>query len=87
MIIRLGALVEEVRSQFRLDWQGIHGIAHFRRVRDNGLEVAKSTGARKHVVSLFAFIHDSQRWSDGTDPDHGRRPQNIWNPWMEISSS
>ncbi len=25
------------------------------------------------LVLLFAFAHDTQRWNDGDDPDHGRR--------------
>ena len=29
--------------------------------------------ADAEVVATFALIHDSQRQSDGYDPDHGRR--------------
>jgi hypothetical protein len=29
-------LIEIVRQQFRLDWQGIHGVPHWGRVRWKG---------------------------------------------------
>jgi uncharacterized protein len=34
-------LIEIVRQQFRLDWQGIHGVPHWGRVRWNGLAMAR----------------------------------------------
>lgn len=67
----LGGLLKHVRSQFRLDWRGIHGAPHWGRVLDNGMRLAESTGARTDVVTLFAFLHDSCRRHDGTDHDHG----------------
>ena len=51
----------------------IHGTKHWRRVERNGIRLAKSTGADIVVVRLFALFHDSCRWDDGTDPDHGAR--------------
>jgi len=66
-------LIEIVRQQFRLQWQGIHGVPHWGRVRWNGLAMARVNGAREDVVELFAFLHDSQRFHDGTDREHGAR--------------
>ncbi|WP_288356347.1 hypothetical protein [uncultured Cycloclasticus sp.] len=66
-------LIEELRSQFALDWSGIHGAPHWARVRVNGLILAKTTGANKQVVELFAFLHDSMRSNDEYDPQHGIR--------------
>jgi len=48
-------------------------VSHWARVRNNGLRLAKHTGARLDVVELFAFLHDTQRKHDGRDPDHGSR--------------
>jgi uncharacterized protein len=67
------ALLRFLRSEFRLDWHGIHGAAHWARVRLNGLTIARSTGARADVVELFALLHDSQRRHDGRDRHHGPR--------------
>jgi uncharacterized protein len=66
-------LIEFVRAQFALDAEGIHGIAHWVRVRSTGLRLADETGARADVVELFAWLHDSRRRDDGHDPDHGLR--------------
>lgn len=68
-----GALFRLLRAQFRLDWQGIHGVPHWARVRHNGLLLANETGADHLVVELFALLHDCQRMDDEADPDHGRR--------------
>ncbi len=35
--------------------------------------MARVNGAREDVVELFAFLHDSQRFHDGTDREHGAR--------------
>jgi uncharacterized protein len=52
----------------------IHGPAHWWRVAENGERLLAATpGADGHVVRLFAAIHDTQRLSDGRDPEHGPR--------------
>jgi len=66
-------LIALVRSEFALSWGGIHGVAHWARVRDNGLRLAELTGANPQIVELFAFLHDAKRCNDGKDPDHGKR--------------
>ncbi len=58
---------------------GLHGIAHWWRVRHNGLlvaahsPVAARSGADTLVVRLFALVHDAFREDDGSDPQHGAR--------------
>ncbi len=66
-------LIEFARSEFRLDWDGIHGAPHWSRVRHNGLILARHTGANTRVVEYFAFIHDLGRQNDDHDPEHGIR--------------
>jgi len=66
-------LLAAIRDQFALDWDGIHGIHHWRRVKENGFRLASITQANLVVVKLFALLHDSRRFNDGTDPDHGKR--------------
>lgn len=66
-------LVGELRRRFALDWRGIHGAAHWARVRVNGLLLARETGADVEVVQLFAFLHDARRHDDYADPGHGAR--------------
>jgi uncharacterized protein len=67
------ALLEVIRAQYRLSWHGIHGIDHWERVRDNGFRLATVTGADVVVVEFFAALHDSRRWDNGRDPEHGAR--------------
>jgi uncharacterized protein len=57
----------------RMDPWGLHGLAHWWRVRHNGLLVSDALGANPRVVRLFAIFHDSHREDDGTDPEHGPR--------------
>ena len=66
-------LIKLLRTEFLLDWGGIHGAPHWARVRKNGLRLCELTGANVRVVEAFAFLHDSQRRNDDHDPDHGRR--------------
>src|SRR5262245_34989278 len=69
----MDTLLRTLKAQFTLDWDGIHGIRHWDRVRENGLRLAALTGARPRVVELFAYLHDSKREDDGYDPQHGDR--------------
>ena len=73
MTIITRQLINEIRGQFALDWQVIHGASHWSRVRINGLKIARTNHARTDVIELFAFLHDSQRWNDDYDPEHGLR--------------
>ena len=45
-------LLLHLRSRFLLDWHGIHGAAHWARVRSHGLWLASRTGADAEVVEL-----------------------------------
>jgi uncharacterized protein len=66
-------LMASIRRQFALSLDGIHGEAHWARVRDNGLRLAEQTGADQELVELFAVLHDSRRLADGWDRGHGQR--------------
>lgn len=66
-------LIDLLREKFVLDWDGIHGVAHWSRVRNNGLMLAGRNGANARIVEYFAFLHDACRCNDGRDPEHGSR--------------
>lgn len=63
----------DILGQFRLPRHSVHGPGHWARVRFNGLLLTQASRADWQVVELFAFIHDSQRYDDGFDRDHGPR--------------
>ncbi|MBS0394448.1 MAG: hypothetical protein JSR54_07450 [Proteobacteria bacterium] len=71
--MRKRELLAVLRARFRLDWHGDHGLAHWMRVRANGLELCAATGARVDVVEAFAFVHDVERVHEHGDPGHGPR--------------
>jgi len=63
-----------VAPQFRLDLRdGIHGVSHWSRVWVHGQVAAHTLGVNPCIPAWFAFLHDSQRRNDGTDPQHGPR--------------
>lgn len=66
-------LIDAVRSQFALDWHGIHGVRHWARVYANGMRLVSGTSANIKVIQLFALFHDCCRLSEGSDPQHGPR--------------
>ena len=67
-------LIEAIGKQYRLPWDGVHGIGHWARVRENGLRIAATLpGVNSEVVELFAVFHDARRTNEGIDAGHGRR--------------
>jgi len=66
-------LIRKILGEYPLPWDGIHGLAHWARVLENSLRLAKSTGAKIEVVQLFAVFHDARRVNEGADSGHGRR--------------
>lgn len=66
-------LLEEVKSHFKLDINGDHGVMHWRRVKKIGLHLSAGTDADWRVITLFSVLHDSCRENEYDDPDHGER--------------
>ena len=66
-------LIALIKSEFKLDWGGIHGANHWARVLHHGKTIGELRQADLLVVELFGFLHDSCRLNDGKDPQHGQR--------------
>lgn len=66
-------LLEAILSGYELQPSGPHGVVHWARVLENGLQVADAIGADREVVALFAIFHDSRRINEGRDFGHGTR--------------
>lgn len=63
-----------VAPQFRLNLQdGVHGVSHWSRVWVHGQALADTLDVNPCIPAWFAFLHDSQRFNDGRDPQHGAR--------------
>jgi uncharacterized protein len=66
-------LIQLIKSEFKIDWHGIHGANHWARVLHHGKNVGQLRKADLFVVEIFGFLHDSCRLNDGRDPKHGDR--------------
>ena len=66
-------IATRAKERYALSLDGIHGLAHWQRVQENGLELAKHSGADVGIVQLFSFLHDCCREDDHADPEHGPR--------------
>ncbi|MBU4260592.1 MAG: hypothetical protein KKC76_01750 [Proteobacteria bacterium] len=66
-------LIATIKEQFQINWSGLHGISHWARVYDIGMKLSQQTGANQNVVQLFSLFHDSRRFNEHLDPQHGPR--------------
>lgn len=66
-------LLVEIKHQYRLNWNGTHGVIHWNRVYENGINLAEQDGVNTNVVQFFSIFHDSGRKNEGTDNNHGAR--------------
>ena len=73
MSLKIAQIRETILEDYRLPLEGMHGVAHWGRVFENGVRLAEVTDAQLEVVQLFAILHDSCRQSETYDPDHGPR--------------
>ena len=67
------ALKDYIEENKRVWSSPIHGINHWEHVWSNGQEVGWAVDADLEVVEYFAYLHDCQRLSEGTDWLHGPR--------------
>lgn len=73
MIINAPQFLSLVRKNLHVSIDGIHGIRHWERVYRIGSVLSNRTGADLQVVQAFAWVHDARRFTDGSDPGHGKR--------------
>ncbi len=68
------SLLSRILWDYELPPTGVHGVAHWARVLENGRRVGALTpGADLDVIELFAVFHDSRRINESIDYNHGRR--------------
>jgi len=83
-------LIRMIENQSELSRGGHHHVDHWARVLANGRKLAPMTGANLKIVELFAVFHDSRRFSEGHDPEHGLRgarfAEQMRGTWFEVST-
>ncbi len=68
------ALLSRILQGYALPRSGVHGVAHWARVLENGRRVAALTpGAEAEVIELFSVFHDARRINEAWDHGHGSR--------------
>ncbi|MFV1956707.1 MAG: hypothetical protein ACC669_02875 [bacterium] len=72
-ITDMDGLIREIREQYVMNWEGIHGWNHWMDVLKTGKLLAREVTADIKVLELFAYLHDSCRRNDSIDPQHGPR--------------
>ena len=84
-------LIDTVTADFKTGSYSIHGPTHWRRVEQNGVRLATQTGADVLVTRRFAWLHDSRRENEHTDPGHGRRgaeyAASLRGQWFDLEDS
>ncbi len=66
-----------LRKNFKLDWQGYHGAAHWGRVHNHARHLAKFYDVNPKILFYFSFLHDVARESENSDLGHGERAVNL----------
>ena len=66
-------LIELIKQDFKIDYYGVHGIDHWRRVYCNTQKLSKHYDIASDVFELFALLHDSKRHDEFEDKHHGIR--------------
>jgi uncharacterized protein len=70
----LGSIVAKIKKERPKNYGSFfHGIDHWERVHANGLKLCKYFEADSAVIRYFAYLHDSCRWNEDIDPEHGPR--------------
>jgi uncharacterized protein len=76
MMLDKKQMLAAVKAQFKLDWDGDHGVRHWGRVFGRGVLLCRDEpDPDLEVVKAFALLHDACRIDDMEDPDHGSRAE------------
>src|SRR5574341_538263 len=67
------SLIDRILAGYSLPRQGIHGVAHWARVLENGRKLARLVDADMEIIELFAVFHDACRMNESLDHGHGGR--------------
>jgi uncharacterized protein len=73
-----------ILGQYRLPPDGMHGVAHWARVSENGRRLAELTDAHRDIVTLFAYLHDACRATEDWDPERGTRAAQLAYRWRGV---
>lgn len=70
-------LLNIIKTNFKVDFYGIHGIYHWFYVYKNTQKLTDYYNINSSVPKLFSILHDSKRVSELRDINHGPRAANF----------
>jgi uncharacterized protein len=73
LTIKYKDLILKIEEQFKIDFYGLHGIEHWKRVYENTQKLASYYKIQSEVFGLFSLLHDSKRVNEDIDKFHGKR--------------
>ena len=79
-------LIEQIKSDFKIDYYGDHGISHWRRVYYNTQKLSTHYSVESEVFELFALLHDSKREDEFEDKHHGKRAACFVEDLLQVGS-
>jgi len=79
-------LIEQLKKDFKIDYYGLHGISHWRRVYCNAQKLSRHYSVESEVFELFSLLHDSKRHDEFEDKHHGKRAAQFVVELLEVAS-
>jgi uncharacterized protein len=66
-------IIKKIKQELYISPNSIHAESHWNNVVAFGKCIADTEGLNSHLIKLFGYFHDSKRYNDGHDPEHGPR--------------
>jgi uncharacterized protein len=77
-------LLRTIIDKFYLKDSYIHGVPHWSRVFYYGHHLSEDSYKHKENIAYFSIFHDSRRFNDGEDPEHGLRGADFFREFDKI---
>lgn len=78
------SVLKKIVDEFFIKQSYIHGTPHWARVFYYGHYLADLTGMDKENAAFFSIFHDSKRFNDHDDPEHGQRGADFFRTFDKI---
>jgi uncharacterized protein len=78
------SVLKQIVDDFYIKQSYIHGTPHWSRVFYYGHYLSELNAEDKEVAAFFSIFHDSKRFNDGEDPEHGLRGAEFFREFDKI---
>lgn len=77
-------IIKKITDEFFIKDSSIHGVYHWSRVFYYGNLLSNLNDLDKENIAFFSVFHDSKRFNDGYDPEHGIRGAEFFKTFDKI---